>query len=162
MPSLHKIYILLGSNLNTPAEQLKRARKMISSSLGKIKKSSSVYQTAAWGKTDQPDFLNQVIEVSTRLEADECMRTLLLIESEMGRIRTEKNAPRTIDLDILYFDNAVIESALLIVPHPALAQRRFVLIPLTEIAPDFLHPVYKISNARLLQQCTDTLDVKKL
>lgn len=162
MHSLHKLYILLGSNLDNPAEQLKQARKMISASIGKIKSSSSIYRTAAWGKTDQQDFLNQVIEVKTKLAAPECMSTLLDIESEMGRIRTVKNAPRIIDLDILYFDNAIIESEGLIVPHPALAQRRFVLIPLNEIAPDFIHPVYKISNARLLQQCSDILDVKKL
>jgi 2-amino-4-hydroxy-6-hydroxymethyldihydropteridine diphosphokinase len=161
MIRFHKIYILLGSNMQEPAQQLVRAEKMITASVGRIIKSSSLYKTAAWGIRDQPDFINQVIEVETGHPAGECMDILLNIEAEMGRVRTVKNAPRVIDLDILYYDNAEIHTERLIIPHPAIAQRRFVLVPLNEIAPDFIHPVYKISNAQLLAQCNDTLDVKK-
>lgn len=141
---------------------LKKAATLVKERIGPIVRESSLYQTAAWGKTDQPGFLNQVLEVHTSASPANCMACLLQIESEMGRIRSEKNGPRTIDLDILYYDDAILNSTNLTIPHPFIAERRFVLTPLAEIWPDYLHPVHMVSNARLLQQCPDELDVKKL
>ena len=123
---------------------------------------SGIYQTAAWGKTDQPDFLNQVIEVETNFSAQKTMDAILDIESNMGRVRTEKNAPRVIDIDILFFNKELHDEPGLTIPHPALAQRRFVLIPLNELAPDFLHPLFHKTIQQLLIECTDTLNVKKI
>jgi 2-amino-4-hydroxy-6-hydroxymethyldihydropteridine diphosphokinase len=160
--TMNKVYLLLGSNMGEPAKGLAMAGKKISKQVGKILRFSSTYQTAAWGKTDQPDFLNQVLVVETTLSANTCLETILNIEAEMGRIRTVKNAPRVIDIDILYYNKAIIQEANLIVPHPAIAARRFVLIPLNQIAPSFVHPVHKKNNHQLLLECKDPLDVKKI
>src|SRR5437899_2981260 len=99
---MNKVYLLLGSNLGNSHKQLVVAQKHIEKKIGTITRRSSIYQTAAWGKTDQPDFLNQVIVVETRLTPDQTMKAILSIEEKMGRQRTEKNAPRIIDIDILF------------------------------------------------------------
>lgn len=162
MPQIHTAYILLGSNMGRRKSFLQKASKHIRKRVGIITRSSSIYQTAAWGKTNQPEFLNQVLEVNTESTASACLHLLLKIESEMGRVRSEKNAPRTIDLDILYFDGLILNTPSLTIPHPFILERRFVLTPLQEISPDYLHPVYQKSNTALLQQCSDPLNVKKL
>lgn len=159
---MNKIYLLLGSNMGDPAKLLATARKKISEKLGEIHRTSSIYQTAAWGKTDQPDFLNQVIVLHSALSAENCLQTILQIEEKMGRIRTIKNAPRVIDIDILYYGKAAIELPHLLVPHPAIQDRRFVLIPLNEISPLFIHPKLKKTNHQLLLECKDPLNVKKI
>ena len=100
--------------------------------------------------------------ISTDLSADDLMKNLLLIENKLGRVRKEKFGPRTIDLDILFYDDLVYHSALVTIPHPAIQDRRFVLIPLIEIAPRKLHPVYLKTVSALLKECTDMLNVKKL
>lgn len=162
MPQIHTAYILLGSNMGRRKSFLQKASKHIRKRVGIITRSSSIYQTAAWGKTNQPEFLNQVLEVNTESTASACLHLLLKIESEMGRVRSEKNAPRTIDLDILYFDGIILNTPSLTIPHPFILERRFVLTPLQEISPDYLHPVYQKSNTALLEQCSDPLNVKKL
>lgn len=162
MPQIHTAYILLGSNMGRRKSFLQKASKHIRKRVGIITRSSSIYQTAAWGKTNQPEFLNQVLEVNTESTASACLHLLLKIESEMGRVRSEKNAPRTIDLDILYFDGLILNTPSLTIPHPFILERRFVLTPLQEISPDYLHPVYQKSNTALLEQCSDPLNVKKL
>jgi len=162
MPQIHTVYILLGSNMGRRKSYLQKASKHIRKRVGIITCSSSIYQTAAWGNTNQPDFLNQVLEVTTESTASACLHLLLKIESEMGRVRSEKNAPRTIDLDILYFDGLILNTPDLTIPHPFISERRFVWTPLQEISPDYLHPVHQKSNTALLQQCSDTLNVKKL
>jgi len=162
MEKMNKTYLLLGSNIEKPVKQLSRARASIRKEVGNICRESSIYQTAAWGKTDQPDFLNQVLIVETQQSAEECLQTILGIEEKMGRIRTIKNAPRVIDIDILYYNKQVIQQVNLVVPHPALADRKFVLIPLNEIAPAFKHPVSKKNNHQLLLECQDPLNVKKI
>lgn len=156
------IYLLLGSNLGDSKKQLARAAKHISKKIGKITRKSNIYQTAAWGKEDQPDFLNQVIIVESILKAEDVLNKNLQIEAFMGRERTEKNAPRTIDIDILYFNKDHIQSPTLTVPHPEIPNRRFVLIPLNDLSPNYVHPVLKKTNEQLLKKCTDTLDVKKI
>lgn len=159
---MNKLYLLLGSNLGNSQEQLAVARKHIQRKIGPIKRLSKLYQTAAWGKTRQPDFLNQVIVLHSALDAQTCLEYILEIEQNMGRIRTKKNAPRIIDIDILFFNKSIIQTNNLVVPHPAIALRRFVLTPLNELSPRFIHPVWRKSNHELLLNCTDKLSVKKI
>ena len=143
-------------------QQLAAARKHISKKIGFVARQSKLYQTAAWGKADQPDFLNQVIVVTSKYDAFAVLEKILKIEHTMGRIRTIKNAPRIIDIDILFFNKEIINTKNLVVPHPAIAQRRFVLTPLNELSPQFIHPVLHNSNYNLLLKCSDTLNVKKI
>jgi 2-amino-4-hydroxy-6-hydroxymethyldihydropteridine diphosphokinase len=158
---MNKVYLLLGSNQQDPQKQLKIAQQSIIRKIGRINRRSAIYQTAAWGNTDQPDFLNQVIIIQTKLTAVQTMQTILQIEKEMGRLRTVKNAPRIIDIDILFFNKEVINTAELIVPHPQLQNRRFVLVPLNELSPNFKHPALKKTIHHLFIHCTDKLNVKK-
>jgi 2-amino-4-hydroxy-6-hydroxymethyldihydropteridine diphosphokinase len=159
---MNKCYLLLGSNLGNSRDQLEEACQHISKRAGDIKKHSSLYQTAAWGKTDQPDFINQVIFVHTMMDAAKLMESILLIEEEMGRHRTERNAPRNIDIDILFFNDSIIDQPHLHIPHPRLPERRFVLVPMNELAPALIHPVLHKSIHQLLRVCTDPLAVKKI
>lgn len=129
--------------------------------IGSLIRQSKLYSTAAWGDTRQPDFLNQVIVVETTLAPLETMQTILDIEKEMGRVRTLKNAPRIIDIDILFFNKLVMDEPMLTLPHPEIQNRRFVLIPLNELAPNFNHPVLGLSIHDLLKICPDRLTVKK-
>lgn len=159
---MNEIYLLLGSNLGNSLEQLTDAKKNIEKSIGKIMRHSAVYQTAAWGKTDQPDFLNEVIIVHTEITAAETMSQILIIEELMGRIRTEKNAARVIDIDILFYNKEIIKTSFLTVPHPLIQERKFVLVPLNELSPHFIHPVFHKTMQQLLSACPDKLDVKKI
>jgi 2-amino-4-hydroxy-6-hydroxymethyldihydropteridine diphosphokinase len=159
---INGIFLLLGGNLGDIAntfEEVKRA--LISSNVG-IVKSSSLYKTAAWGKTDQPDFLNQVLEIKTSLEPDALLTLILNIEQQAGRTRKEKWAPRIIDIDILYYHQNIIRQPYLQIPHPEIENRRFVLLPLCEIAGNFIHPENKKSQQWLLAHCKDNLPVIKL
>lgn len=140
---------------------LTNAKKHIQQQIGNIELESSIYETAAWGQTNQPDFLNQALLINTQLNAAEVMNQLLAIENLMGRIRTIKLGPRTIDLDIIYYNNEVISTNLISIPHPKLAERKFVLEPLFEIAPNYLHPIFNKTNACLLKECGDSLAVYK-
>ncbi len=158
---MNKTYLLLGSNMGNSRQQLLTAIKKITQQIGKVTRQSSLYATAAWGNISQPDFLNQVIVVETTLNASETIDIILNIENTMGRIRTTKNAPRIIDIDILFFNKEVITEKRLVVPHPEIENRRFVLIPLNELSPNFIHPVSNKTIHLLLAACTDTLDVKK-
>lgn len=158
---MNKVYLLLGSNQQGPQKQLMLAQKSIIKKTGRMQRRSAIYQTAAWGNTEQPDFLNQVIIVQTKLTAVQTMQTILQIEKEMGRMRTVKNAPRIIDIDILFFNKEIINTAELTVPHPQLQNRRFVLVPLNELSPNFKHPVLKKNIHQLFIHCHDKLNVKK-
>ena len=134
---------------------------MIEKNIGKVAKSSSIYKTAAWGEEDQDDFLNQVVVISTLLTASAILKEIFSIEEEMGRVRTTKYAARVIDIDILYFNDNVIHTKNLIVPHPQIPNRRFVLIPLAEVAPFYQHPLLKKTAQELLSNCPDKLNVQK-
>ena len=158
---MNKTYLLLGSNMGNSQQQLSIAIKNITEQVGTVTRQSSLYTTAAWGNTSQPDFLNQVIVVSTELTALQTINIVLSIENKMGRVRTTKNAPRIIDIDILFFNKEIITQKILTVPHPEIENRRFVLIPLNELSPSFTHPINKKTIHQLLADCTDTLDVKK-
>ena len=159
---MNKAVLLSGSNMGDLSRNMESALIMISQNAGVIKNTSFIYETEAWGKIDQPSYYNQVIELNTTLDANTLMQKLLQIEKMMGRERTEKWAPRLIDLDILYFNNEVINEPDLKIPHPHLHERRFTLVPLSEILPDMLHPVLKRSNKDLLESLTDTLKVRVL
>lgn len=158
---MNKTYLLLGSNIGNSKLQLATATRLIKKNIGKVTRQSKLYSTAAWGNSNQPDFLNQVILVETKLTALQTISTLLSIEKEMGRIRTVKNAPRIIDIDILFFNKDIIQETILSVPHPEIQHRRFVLVPLNELSPNFKHPVFQQSIHHLLKICKDPLNVKK-
>lgn len=153
------IYILLGSNLGNREQNLGLALDKIATDVGRILTQSSIYQSEPWGISQQPQFLNLVAEVNSRNDPQQVLQKLLSIESELGRERLEKWGPRTIDLDILFFNDRVIQTEDLIVPHPGIAMRRFVLIPLCEIAPNFFHPLLEKTCLQLLKECTDPLKV---
>ncbi len=154
-------YLLIGGNLGNRTAYLQQAIQLIGQYCGNIVHSSAIYETAAWGISDQPSFYNQALAVETTFEPEALMQQLLRIEEEMGRKRTVKMGPRIIDLDILLIDEQVISTGLLTLPHPALPFRRFALLPLNEIAPSIIHPVLHKSINQLLEECTDKLDVQK-
>lgn len=158
---MYTAYLLIGGNQGNRGAYLTEAMQLINGACGNIVHSSAIYETAAWGPVAQPNFYNRALEVETELGPEELMRTLLTIEERMGRVRTIKMGPRIIDLDILLIDGLVMQTGLLTLPHPALPQRRFALLPLAEIAPALIHPVLHKSVAQLLRECTDTLDVQK-
>ena len=159
---MSKAYLLTGGNLGNRKENLSKAIELINQQCGIVTNASSLYETAAWGITDQPSFLNQALEISTQLNARQLMRKVLRVEKIMGRVRKEKLGPRSIDIDILFYENEVHDIRFLKIPHPELQNRRFVLVPLAEISPELQHPVLKRSVAELLEECPDNLEVKKI
>ena len=158
----HRVFISPGTNLGDKEMNLDTATQWIAARVGKIKASSSRNETAPWGYADQPEFLNQVLEIETMLPPGKLMEVLLQIEAQMGRKRTFKNASRVIDIDILFYDCRIIQISKVTIPHPFISKRRFILVPLCELAPEFIHPVLKKNIQTLLAECTDPLDVKKL
>jgi 2-amino-4-hydroxy-6-hydroxymethyldihydropteridine diphosphokinase len=159
---MNRAYLLTGGNMGNREKQLETARELINQQCGTVSKTSSLYETAAWGKTDQPSFLNQALEVETTLNARQLIRHILKIEKQMGRIRKEKYGPRIIDIDILLFNTEKYNYSFLKLPHPEMQNRRFALLPLAELAPDVMHPVLNKTIAELLKECPDKLPVKKL
>jgi 2-amino-4-hydroxy-6-hydroxymethyldihydropteridine diphosphokinase len=158
---MNKIYLLLGSNIGNSKAALSESILQIEKTIGSVKRQSSLYSTTAWGNIKQPDFLNQVIVVETKLFATQTLQAILNIEKKMGRVRTVKNAPRIIDIDILFFNKEIIADPALIVPHPQIQNRRFVLVPLNQLAPNLKHPALKQTVHQLLMHCPDKLNVKK-
>jgi len=145
-----KAVLSLGSNLGNKSDNLKQAIEYLKEIKDiKIEKISSFYNTAAWGKTNQDDFLNCGMILETDLKPLELLDSMLETETRMGRVRTEKWGPRNIDIDLIFYDNLVYETERLKVPHPYMQERDFVLICLNEICPDFVHPVLKKSVAEL-------------
>ena len=160
-PSMNNAYLLIGGNLGDRLANLNNAIQKIELHCGKIISSSTIYETAAWGFTEQPPFFNQALQVETALSATELMQQLLSIELSLGRERLLPLGPRSIDLDIIYFNNEIIQNDIVSIPHPRMEQRNFVLIPLNEIAPTYLHPVLNIPTSTLLKQCKDESHVYK-
>ncbi|MBK9379850.1 MAG: 2-amino-4-hydroxy-6-hydroxymethyldihydropteridine diphosphokinase [Chitinophagaceae bacterium] len=158
---MNTAYLLTGGNLGERVHNLAMARELIAAQTGNIIAASSLYETAAWGNTDQPAFLNQAIMIETPLNARQLIRRILKIEKKMGRVREEKYGPRLIDIDILLFNNEKHNYQFLKLPHPEMQNRRFALLPLAEIAPEIIHPVLKKTITELLQECKDELEVKK-
>jgi 2-amino-4-hydroxy-6-hydroxymethyldihydropteridine diphosphokinase len=158
---MNSVYLLTGSNSGDRKALLAEAVLRIGREVGRVEKRSSLYETEAWGKTDQPPFLNQALLVLTELTAREVLGRVLRIEREMGRTRSIKWEQRTIDIDLLFFDEEVVSEPGLHVPHPFVHERRFALIPMAEIAPFLLHPVLQKRITELLETCGDKLEVKK-
>jgi 2-amino-4-hydroxy-6-hydroxymethyldihydropteridine diphosphokinase len=156
------IFLLLGSNQGDRRQLLSGARNAIFEQIGPIVNASSIHTSSAWGQTEQPDFLNQVVEVTTELDPLQLLDVIHKIEIDLGRIRFEKWGPRVIDIDILYYGDKMIQSEDLTIPHLGIPARRFTLEPLKEIAPDFIHPVLHKTNSELLHLCNDSLGVEAL
>jgi 2-amino-4-hydroxy-6-hydroxymethyldihydropteridine diphosphokinase len=159
---MNRAYLLTGGNLGNREETLALARHLIDQHCGSISHASALYETSAWGKTNQPAFLNQALEIYTPLNAKQLIRRILKTEKMMGRIRKEKYGPRIIDIDILLFNEEEYHYPFLVIPHPELHNRRFALMPLAEIAAPMRHPVFNKTIAALLDECPDQLAVKKL
>jgi len=156
------VFLLLGSNLGDRQLYLNQAIEYVSNDIAPIEKISSVYETASWGKTDLPDYLNLVIVLKTDLPALLVLNKILNIENILGRRREEKWGSRIIDIDILFYGQSVIDEPGLQVPHPELHNRRFTLEPLAEIAPQFVHPLLNKNILQIKSELKDKLIVKKL
>lgn len=158
---MNKVYLLIGGNMGDRMANLAAAKKWISQEIGEVQKTSSIYETAPWGNPNQPHFLNQALLITSDDDANVIMDKLLAIEAKMGRKRAILWGPRTIDLDIIYYNDEIISNQLITIPHPKLAERKFVLMPLAEIAPTFIHPIFLKTNQVLLKECGDSLPVYK-
>lgn len=156
------VVLLLGSNMGDSQACLKIAIQHLEQHLSPIIMTSSVYKTAAWGKTNQADFYNQVLVFKSQFSAEYILNICLDVEKQMGRERIEKWAERVIDIDILFYGNVVIDEPNLKVPHPYLHVRMFTLVPLNEIMPQFIHPVFNKTIDKLLDNCSDTSKVEKM
>lgn len=156
------VFLLLGSNLGNRNAFLHNAIEHIELDIAPVVKKSAIYETQSWGKTDLPDYLNQVVMLQTILPAQDVLQKILRIEIEMGRKREEKWGSRIIDIDILFYGSDTINEPNLIVPHPQLHNRRFTLEPLAMLAPNFIHPVLNKSILELKNSLKDDLIVKKL
>ena len=158
---MNQAYLLTGGNMGDREQNLADAKDLINGQLGTITAASSLYETAAWGNTGQPSFLNQALELATSLNARQLIRRILKLEKQLGRERKEKYGPRVIDIDILLFNNEKHNYPLLKLPHPEMQNRRFALLPLAEIAAEKVHPVFKKTISQILTECKDELEVKK-
>ncbi len=152
-----KIYLHTGSNIGDRAHNLSEANMAIERSIGSISCLSNIYETAAWGLKDQDDFLNQALEVITDLKPGEVLKAIQKIENQMGRVRFKKWGRRLIDIDILFFENSIINTSNLTIPHPFLQKRNFVLAPLTELIPNFIHPVIGKPISQIFKESQDKL-----
>lgn len=152
-------YLLIGGNIGNRLGFMAAAKEKMKQKGIELIRQSAIYETAAWGITDQPSFLNQVLEIVTSLNPEELLSELLSIELELGRIRAEKNGARTIDIDILYFERQLINTPGLSIPHDRISIRRFVLVPLSELIPNFIDPKTNKSIVEMLNDCPDTLEV---
>jgi deoxyguanosine kinase len=157
---MNTAFLCLGGNLGNRLDNLERAQTLITKKGGNITAISGIYETEAWGSNSHKQYLNQCLMLKTPHSAESLLRILLKIENELGRVRnTNQNADRTIDIDILLFNSELIESKNLCVPHPRMHLRRFVLMPLSEIAPNIKHPLLQLSIKDLLKVCNDKLSV---
>jgi len=156
MNCLNKVFLLLGSNINPRIKYLENAEKLIDENIGNIIKLSNIYESKALGFESDVNFINRVLEVSTNLSANHVLGKIFEIESKLGRKRAAFGySSRTIDIDILYYNDLILDDDKLTIPHPRLHERRFTLIPLVEMAPDFNHPVFNMVNQQLLDHCSD-------
>ncbi|MEO6453098.1 MAG: 2-amino-4-hydroxy-6-hydroxymethyldihydropteridine diphosphokinase [Ginsengibacter sp.] len=159
---MNKVYLLIGGNMGDRMSNIDAAVNFLDQEIGNVIIRSSIYETDAWGNTNQPNFLNQVILIETPIGAAECMQQIFSIENKMGRIRAEKNDPRIIDIDILFFNDEIINEPHLTIPHPQIQNRRFVLIPMNEVSPHLVHPVFNQTISKILSVCQDELEVRLL
>lgn len=159
---MNEVYLSLGSNEGDRMAWLEKAMALLSEKCGAIMKHSSVYETAAWGITDQQSFLNMAVLITTTQSPLELLTSIHDIEQTLGRQRTIKWGPRTLDIDILLFNHDTLDTPELKIPHPFLPERRFTLVPLAEIASSYIHPALFKTIQQLLDDCADKLDVVKV
>ncbi|HNX56407.1 MAG TPA: 2-amino-4-hydroxy-6-hydroxymethyldihydropteridine diphosphokinase [Prolixibacteraceae bacterium] len=158
-----KLYILLGGNLGNKQQVFSETWKRLEKQIGPITKRSAVYETEPWGFESNDMFWNQAIEIETELWPDEVLTQTHGIEEILGRIRKENQFDsRIIDIDVLFYGSEIVNQPDLQIPHPRIQDRKFVLVPLCEIAPELVHPVFKKTVCELLSECSDQLAVKKL
>ncbi|MEN6453636.1 MAG: 2-amino-4-hydroxy-6-hydroxymethyldihydropteridine diphosphokinase [Prolixibacteraceae bacterium] len=158
-----RLFLLLGGNLGDKERTFAHARVRLEEELGNITQMSSVYETEPWGFRSDYLFWNQIILIETKWSPGEVLRKTKVIEQELGRVRkAERYSSRLIDIDLLFYDDLVFHEPQLELPHPRIIDRRFVLEPLAEIAPNMLHPVFRQTIMELLENCSDTLSVKKM
>ncbi len=161
---MHKVFIGVGGNIGDKQKNFARVRLLITERLGKILNESSIYETPPWGFHSEYLFWNQAMIIETILEAEELLWRIKEIEAMFGRTDDEnaRYANREMDIDILYFDEDFFETKALIIPHPKIHERKFVLIPLVEIAPDFKHPLLRMTHDTLLENCRDKSIIRKV
>ena len=156
---MHQVVLLIGGNLGDRERLIEEARGLLSK-IGRLKTVSNAYETQAWGNASEGQYLNQALVIETSNSPAEFIQLTQEIENTLGRTRNIPWGNRTMDIDMIYFDDLVYQDEKLIVPHPLMSERNFVLVPLVEILPDFVHPIFKISNKELLLRCPDKSEVK--
>lgn len=151
---MHQVVLMIGGNLGDREQLLKEALLGLAE-IGKIEMLSSIYETEAWGQASEAGYLNQAVVLRTDRSPIEFLRSVQQIENRLGRVRKEKWGDRTMDIDMIYVDDMVYHDQDLTLPHPRMAERNFVLVPLVEILPDYIHPIFGVSNRDLLRRCKD-------
>ena len=160
---MHEVYLGIGGNIGKKKFNFLKTYILIKKKLGKVLQASSVYETPPWGFNSPDNFWNMVIKIETDLSPDELIAGIISIEDSFCRVRTEGiYRSRKMDIDILYYDNIVLDSITLTIPHPKIQDRLFVLVPLSEIAPEHKHPLLKMTTLELLENCKDRSAIKKI
>jgi 2-amino-4-hydroxy-6-hydroxymethyldihydropteridine diphosphokinase len=159
---MNQVVFILGGNLGDKLRLIEAGAASLVMEFGPIVFKSSIYETAAWGGNSEGNYLNQVLVFKTTISPEAVLEIILAIEISLGRKRSEKWGDRTMDIDILYFGNEIINTDRLNIPHPYIQDRRFVLEPLAEILPDYVHPVLNLTSKELLAQCLDNSTVIKI
>jgi|WetSurMetagenome_2_1015567.scaffolds.fasta_scaffold159311_2 2-amino-4-hydroxy-6-hydroxymethyldihydropteridine diphosphokinase len=160
---MHRVFLGLGGNIGDLDSNFKKVKDLIKSNCGKIINTSSIFKTPPIGFESVDFFWNQVVEIETHFKPATLLQKTLQIEKEMGRTRVSgQYSSRPMDIDLLYYDNSIIKTDNLQIPHPRIQERKFVLVPLVEIAPDYIHPENKSTNLQLLEQCSDISVIEKL
>lgn len=159
---LHTVILLTGSNLEDREENLNQASYQIAKMIGNVLKYSSLFESEPWGNKDQPAFINQALMVSTILSPEKLLQAIHNIEKGMGRTRNQKWEARIIDIDIIFYDDKVIDSVDLNIPHPEFTNRTFAILPVMEIAPEYIHPQNHLTVHEIMQASNDGGEVTKL